>query len=784
MLSECHAEFEGGRLTLGNRLLRREWTCAGGMLTPVSVKDRVREVEWVELKVEGGAEPAPVPSDVEAAEEAAQAAAGNTEGAWEVAGFEVVEDDLDGAAEKHLRADLVLRFEVVSAGRGAGDGASGQQVHEVRARTESGPAGGVRVVRRFRVWPDWPVVLQSVVVEPDGGGGEGGSEAAAGRGGERGVTGRDRWAAMTWERWVLPGGVTSWETVELRGRSDWRDDLVEVRRGVVFEKQTREHRGHLLHLTRWDRGAGLAGLKLAPPPDEQLPERGGLHVQADATADGDPAPGRGDFKLAGLRLTLRGGGLSAAEVRRCAAAGVALESYPVAVGATDGSAADAAALLRGTIRRLARPRVPAGGLAMSNNWGGGGSVGVLSEAFVLAELDAAAAMGLSQVQVDAGWHRGDARALGVEQLEPASTSATDADFWAPHPERFPRGLGPLRDRARELGLDLGLWFCLDRADDYGRWRDDLATLLGLWRDSGVTHFKFDGVGFTSRLGEMRVRRLLAELHQQSGGEVAASIDITASKSRRFGLTSGFTHVRDHFVENRYTGNATYRPHRTLRNLWQLARYVPSYRLEMEWLNVHRHLENYPDPLAPAAFGVEYSLATTLMALPLAWMHLQALPREDADAVGEVLRRVRPHQQAMLHGHVLPLGDEPDGTAWTGFLSTSLQPPHPPTPPASTSPAPATESPPADHGYLMLYREVNDADQASLHLPSLPPGATLTLEPLAGQGSDQRVTLDMNSRGRFHLAAPRSYALYRWTRIPTASDSINTRHTDAAADEDS
>ncbi len=610
--------------------------------------------------------------------------------------LEVHDDDLDGAAERHLRADLVLRWDAGADTGGAG-GAGGSAGFRGQFR---GQFRG-RVVRRFRVWADWPVVLQSVVVEPGepgepGGGGDGEGDPGGEEDGAEGVGAWDVWLGGGLggglDGWALPGGVRAWESVALLGRSDHRDNLVELARGVLFEKETVERRGHLLHLTRWDGSAGLAAMKLAPPPDEQLP---GVAEEPGEAGDGGPGRNlRGDFRVAGRALSIRGSGLSAGEIGGGGAAGEAIESYVSGVGLTDGTCGGAAALLRGTLRRLARPRIPERGVAMSNNWGGGGSVGVLSEAFVLAELDAAAVMGLTQVQVDAGWHRGDARALHVEQLEPGSTSATDPDFWAVHPERFPRGLAPIRDRARELGLNWGLWYCLDRADDYTRWRDDLATLLGLWREYGVTHFKFDGVAFTTRLGEMRVRRLLADLYRQTGGQVAASIDITGSKSRRLGLTSGVTHVRDHFVENRYTGNATYRPHRTLRNLWQLARYVPTCRLEMEWLNVHRHPENYrDDPLAPAAFGVEYALAVTLMALPLAWMHLQALPPADAAAARRVLQAVRPHQRAMLHGDVQPIGDEPSGAAWTGFLST---------PPDRSRRVPET-------GYLLLFREVNDAD---------------------------------------------------------------------------
>ena len=64
-------------------------------------------------------------------------------------------------------------------------------------------------------------------------------------------------------------------------------------------------------------------------------------------------------------------------------------------------------------------------------------------------------------------------------------------------------------------------------------------------------------------------------------------DITAEQRM------GYLAAREYgtlFVENRYTDFGNYYPHRTLRNLWMLARYVPAQRMLFELLNPARNTE--------------------------------------------------------------------------------------------------------------------------------------------------------------------------------------------------
>ena len=229
-------------------------------------------------------------------------------------------------------------------------------------------------------------------------------------------------------------------------------------------------------------------------------------------------------------------------------------------------------------------------LLLSNTWGDRNRDARVCETFVLQEIDRAAALGLDTVQIDDGWQKGttvnSARPLGGVW---EGYYAADADFWTPHPERFPRGLYPVAEHAAARGVALGLWFSPDSSGEFANWRRDAETLLRLWRTYGVAVFKLDGVKLRTPAARAKYLSLLEMVTAQSGRCVMLQQDITAEQRM------GYLAAREYgtlFVENRYTDFGNYYPHRTLRNLWMLARYVPAQRMLFELLNPARNTERY------------------------------------------------------------------------------------------------------------------------------------------------------------------------------------------------
>ena len=101
----------------------------------------------------------------------------------------------------------------------------------------------------------------------------------------------------------------------------------------------------------------------------------------------------------------------------------------------------------------------------------------------------------------------------------------------------------------------------------------------------------------------------------------------------------------------------------------LARYVPIQRFQIEWLNKWRNNNQYPadDPLKPLNVPFDYQFAVAMIGQPLAWMEATGLPEEAFEVVPlvEAWKEVRGEMQ---RGVISPVGDEPNGFGFPGFIS--------------------------------------------------------------------------------------------------------------------
>ena len=349
---------------------------------------------------------------------------------------------------------------------------------------------------------------------------------------------------------------------------------------------------------------------------------------------------------------------------------------------------------------------------LTNTWGDRGQDAHHSPAFMAEEIEAAARLGADIVQIDDGWQRGmtanSAYANAAGSGAWNGFWAADPEFWSIHPERFPDGLAPLIGRARELGLKFGLWFAPDSSSDGANWEKDAEAILSLHRELGVDFFKMDSVKIESPDGETNLLRFFAKVVEISNGRVTLDLDITAE--RRFGYFGAIA-AGPLFVQNRYTDWANYWPHQTLRVIWKLAHWIPPHRLRMEFLNNFRNAGKYPEsPLAPAHWKPDALFAITLFCAPLGWFEVQHLPEEYLAAVTPLTSTWKEHRAAIHAGTILPIGEAPDGAAWTGFVSLG-----------------------ADTNYALVFRELNPRSEWSYRIPTAGEKSA-NCELLGGQGS--------------------------------------------------
>ena len=375
-------------------------------------------------------------------------------------------------------------------------------------------------------------------------------------------------------------------------------------------------------------------------------------------------------------------------------------------------------------------------MIMVNTWGDRNMETALSESFAIAELEAAARLGATHLQLDSGWQKGCAHAAdGSGSLE--GIWERD-DYWDVRPETFPNGFEPVVARSRELGIELCLWFNPSRDDSYAHWRDDADALIRLYRRYGVRIFKIDGIDIPDKRADIRLRATFDRVLEATDNQVAFNLDLTAM---RRGGYHYFNEYGTLFLENRYTDWSNYYPHWTLRNLWMLSRYVPPQAFQIEFLNVWRNADKYAadDPLAPHRVPFAYCFATTMMAQPLCWFEASRLP-EEAFAIAELVRVYRSHMKQIHAGRIFPIGEEPSGRSWTGFQSVG-----------------------DGEGYLLVFREHNDRPSADLELWGVK-DCELSLELIAGIGEGGRVAVGESGGLNVELPAPFSFALYRYSAI--------------------
>ena len=375
-------------------------------------------------------------------------------------------------------------------------------------------------------------------------------------------------------------------------------------------------------------------------------------------------------------------------------------------------------------------------MVMMNTWGDRGRDGRVCEEFCMQELDKAARLGVTIYQIDDGWQTGKSPASVMEGGS-FDNIWKKKGYWDVDPVKFPNGLSPVVEKAKRLGMEIGLWFNPSVQNELEDWEKDAAVLTGLYKKYGIRIFKIDGLILPTKKAERNLRWMLDRVRQETDDEVIINMDIT--NGRRVGY-HWFTEYGNIFMENRYTDWGNYYPYKTLRNIWQLSRYVAPERFQVEFLNPWRNPNKYyeGDIFAPCTYSFDYVAATSFVAQPLAWMEASNLP-EHSYYVGDLLRQWHTLAPDIHAGTILPVGDEPSGRSWTGFQSI-------------------TDS---HHGYFIVYRELTP-ESAGILKTWLPAGTKVKCKALMGDGQDFTTKVDPDGRIKVKLDKNNSFAIYQYT----------------------
>jgi hypothetical protein len=379
-------------------------------------------------------------------------------------------------------------------------------------------------------------------------------------------------------------------------------------------------------------------------------------------------------------------------------------------------------------------------MIMSNTWGDGNRDSKISEAFILKELEAASVYGIRHYQIDDGWQQGLSLGSAMKTGNKKWDSWTQDD-WEPNKERFPNGWSKIIKSAKSKNIELGLWFNPSKVNDFAGWEKDADIVINIYRKYGIRYFKIDGMQIVSKKAEENYISFLEKIKSETAGKVIFNLDVT------FGKRLGFLYHADYgsiFVENRYSHRAAkhlmpnYYPFHTLRNLWNLSRFVPAQNLLIEMANKWNSTDKYgDDKFAPINYDIKYLFAITMIAQPLFWLEPSSLPQE-ALSLAPVVKKYGQHQSAIHKGIILPIGEDPSGSSWTGFQSVN-----------------------GNKGYILVLREYSKFSK-NLVKTAFPANRTVRLEPVLGEASRMTVKTTEKSEIEFSLPSVNSFALYSYT----------------------
>ena len=502
-----------------------------------------------------------------------------------------------------------------------------------------------------------------------------------------------------------------WKTkmVEFYDVSDWNNNLVFESNIIPYRKNS--YKGNLLFAHNTENDKGIFFLKEAPSSSTQLDYKG-----FDFTTE------FGHFMVTGLGLAK--GDIKENEWRK---------TYGCVVGVYGGSELNSLLALRSYQKNPRKLLPERDEMIMMNTWGDRSQDSKVNEKFSLIEIERAAQLGITHFQIDDGWQVGKSPNSAVAKGS-FKNIWDNPDYWKPDTQKYPNGLHPIVKRGKELGVEVCLWFNPSVQNNYADWEKDVQAIVGLYNTYGIRTFKIDGLSIPSKEAEINLRRLFDSVLEKTNNAVVFNLDATAGRRTGYHMFNEYGNI---FLENRYTDWQNYYPYWTLRNLWQLSKYVPAEKLQIEFLNKWRNADKYgKDPFAPANYSFEYLFATTMAGQPLAWFEGSGLP-EEAFSISKSIKAYKKVQHDFHMGTILPIGEEPSGRSWTGFQSVK-----------------------GNHGYFIFFRENTPDDKGSINT-WLPEQVKIKLTPLLGDGKS--VTLKTGPRGvvNVKLAGINTYALYKY-----------------------
>ena len=523
---DCYVSFDGSNLTIGNNRIERSWEMKGEVPRSLSFRNKRMEKEWF-------SDPTPagwlsVGKSASAGETIPNSgkASGTAEEPMDCTITTHTDDDF-GFAVPHFVIDVELEY------------------HSWKA------------IWRHIIYPGLPILRNSIILEKKS---PIASDHCAGSRGKQERPGIAGMYETLFEKEsngegyidVLPGLPIhcKWKSVCFQDATDHHNNLVSSQEGLLYSNEKSHLSGNLLFVKDSMHEDGFLAVKEGPTP---------VAYQGGVTHD---------FEICGNNILTSGGGISAEEWRKAQT----MTTYGSAVVLWEGDGEDAILALQQYHRAIHRYNPERDAFVMCNTWGDRSKSVIINEDFMRKELSLAESLRISCYQIDAGWQEGVSTVSAQGGIEGYYRS--NPNYWHVNGKGFPKGLQPVAEQAKSGNMDLGLWFSPDSLDDFCNWRKDADTLVNLYREYGIKAFKLDAIHIRSKKGEENLFRMMREVTEETDGKVILNLDVTAQTRNGY---YGRVQYASLFLENRYTDWHNYYPQWTLRNLWMLSGYYPTFR---------------------------------------------------------------------------------------------------------------------------------------------------------------------------------------------------------------
>ena len=302
-----------------------------------------------------------------------------------------------------------------------------------------------------------------------------------------------------------------------------------------------------------------------------------------------------------------------------------------------------------------------------NAWGCGKFGELLNPRFLADEVRGAAECGADSYQVDDRWQNG---CLG--DLCYMNKDVVLRDYWSINPDKVEGGsFDSLVALAKEQGIKLALWIAPSLTRRYEDYREFAELVLDFHRRYGFELFKIDGAFFSNYRAEQNFEKLLQTVSLESGRKIFCNLDVTA------GMRGGYFKLLEYgnlFLENRYACHlwgTGYHPLRTLRNAWNLAKYVRLQYLQLEvpyCCDVNDEFYRSRNEVNPNVYSWDFWFAVSFFGNPLLWFAPSTVKQEHRALSAKMIALHKKYREEIFAGIISPVGDEPGAETLSGFVS--------------------------------------------------------------------------------------------------------------------